>query len=133
MGRTTVSFFLQRELQKFKLPSIKKFALSTYYRRMYKRIPFESGVLADNVSIEDDGIHFRGRQAHYLYRGILMVSPSTGSSWAKFQERKVPTDKQLKYSHEQHPLACAEWGKVTADLEGDAISKEIKNYILSMK
>ena len=133
MGKITVSLFLERELDKFKLPNVKKFALSSFYRRMYKRIPFESGILADIVSIEEDGIHFKGRQAHYLYNGILMVSPTTGSSWAKEHEKKVYANKHLKYSHEQHPLACAEWGKVTADLEGDIISKEVKNYILAMK
>ncbi len=133
MGKITVSVFLEHKLQKFYSPEVKKFALASYYARMYKRIPFGSGLLADNVSIEDDGIHFKSPQAHYLYKGILMVSPKTGSSWAKKHERKVYANKSLRYSKEQHPLACAEWGKVTADLEGDAISKEIKNYILSMR
>ena len=133
MEKTTIPIFLERELLKFKLPAVKKYALTSYYRRMYRRIPFESGILADNVSIEEDGIHFKSPQAHYLYNGILMVSPTTGSSWAKKGERKIPTNKRLKYSKEQHPLACAEWGKVTADLEGDIISKEIKDYILAMK
>lgn len=133
MGKITVSIFLERELQKFKTPAVKKYALESYYRRMYRRIPFESGILADNVSIEEDGIHFKSRYAHYLYNGILMVSPTTGSSWAKKDEKKIYTNKRLKYSMEQHPLACAEWGRVTADLEGDIISKEIKDYILAMK
>lgn len=133
MGRITVSLFLERELHKFKTPAVKKYVLTSFYLRMYRRIPFENGILADNVSIEEDGIHFKSRWAHYLYKGILMVSPTTGSSWAKKHEEKVYTNKRLKYSHEQHPLACAEWGKVTADLEGDIISKEVKNYILAMK
>lgn len=131
--RITVSTFLERELQKFSTPAVKKYALVSWYLRMYRRIPFESGILAGNVTIEDDGIHFKEERAHYLYKGILMVSPTTGSSWAKKHERKTYANKRLKYSKEQHPLACAEWGKVTADLEGDAISKEIKNYILSRK
>lgn len=131
--RKNVSFYLERELQKFKTPAVKRFALASWYRRMYKFIPFESGILADNVFIEDDGIHFKSPQAHYLYRGILMVSPTTGSAWAKKDERKVDASKKLKYSKEQHPLACAEWGKTAADLYGDAISKEIKNYILTHK
>lgn len=133
MRKITVSLFLERELHKFKTPAVKEYALTSFYLRMYRRIPFENGILAGNVSIEEDGIHFKSRWAHYLYKGILMVSPTTGSSWAKSGEEKVPTNKHLKYSHEKHQLACAEWGKVTADLEGDIISKEVKDYILAMK
>lgn len=36
--------------------------------------------------------------AHYLHEGILFVSPTTGSAWAKKNEVKVPTDKELTYA-----------------------------------
>ena len=35
--------------------------------------------------------------ARYLYHGKLMVSPSTGSSYARKNEKKVLTDKLLSY------------------------------------
>ncbi len=133
MADRNVSFYLNQELQKFKTPAVKEFSLVAWYRRMYPYIPFENGILADNISIENDGLHFKNPQARYLYYGMLMVSPTTGSSWAKKDERKVLTNKPLTMSHEQQPLACARWGKVAADLHGDAISREIKNYILSIK
>ena len=37
-------------------------------------------------------------QARYLYYGMLMVSPTTGSSYAKKNEEKVKTDVKLKYN-----------------------------------
>ena len=133
MADRNVSFYLERELQKFKTPTVKNFALAAWYKRMYPYIPFENGILADNVSIEEDGLHFKNPQARYLYYGMLMVSPTTGSAWAKKDERKVLTNKALTMSHEQHPLACAKWGEVAANLHGDVISKEIKEFILSLK
>lgn len=133
MADRNVSFYLERELQKFKTSEVKNFALASWYKRMYPYIPFENGILADNISIEDDGIHFKNPQARYLYYGMLMVSPTTGSAWAKPGERKVLTNKALTMSHEQHPLACAKWGEVAANLHGDVISKEIKEFILSLK
>lgn len=39
-----------------------------------------------------------GPYAHYLHEGILYVSPSTGSAWAKKNEIKIPTGKALKYT-----------------------------------
>lgn len=43
-------------------------------------------------------IDIPGPYAHYLHEGILYVSPTTGSSWAKKNEIKVPTDRELTYA-----------------------------------
>lgn len=43
-------------------------------------------------------VNISGPYAHYLHEGILYVSPTTGSAWAKKNEIKVPTDKELTYA-----------------------------------
>lgn len=43
-------------------------------------------------------IQIPGPYAHYLHEGILYVSPTTGSAWAKRDEIKIPTDKELQYT-----------------------------------
>lgn len=43
-------------------------------------------------------IDIPGPYAHYLHEGILYVSPTTGSAWAKKNEIKVPTGKELTYA-----------------------------------
>ena len=43
-------------------------------------------------------IDIPGPYAHYLHEGILYVSPTTGSAWAKKDEIKVPTDRMLTYA-----------------------------------
>lgn len=43
-------------------------------------------------------IDIPGPYAHYLHEGILYVSPSTGSAWAKWNEIKIPTNKELTYA-----------------------------------
>lgn len=43
-------------------------------------------------------IDIPGPYAHYLHEGILYVSPTTGSAWAKKDEIKVPTDRLLTYT-----------------------------------
>ena len=130
MSKVTISFYLKKNLQEFVAPEAKRAGLVSWYRRMFKFIPFETGLTASNITIEDDGIHFKAPNARFLYYGKLMVSPTTGSPWAKEGEKKYKTNINLKYSKEQHPNACAFWAKVAADLYGDAISKEIKKYIL---
>jgi len=48
--------------------------------------------------IGSGGINIPGPFAHYLHEGILYVSPTTGSAWAKKNEVKVPTGKELNYT-----------------------------------
>ena len=43
-------------------------------------------------------IDIPGPYAHDLHEGILYVSPTTGSAWAKKDEIKVPTDRLLTYA-----------------------------------
>lgn len=43
-------------------------------------------------------IEIPGPAAHYLHEGILYVSPTTGSAWAKKNEVKVPTGQELTYA-----------------------------------
>ena len=43
-------------------------------------------------------IDIPGPYAHYLHEGILYVSPTTGSAWAKRNEIKIPTNKELTYA-----------------------------------
>lgn len=43
-------------------------------------------------------ISIPGPYAHYLNEGILYVSPTTGSAWAKEDEIKIPTGKELTYT-----------------------------------
>ena len=43
-------------------------------------------------------IDIPGPYANYLHEGILYVSPTTGSAWAKKNEIKIPTDQELTYA-----------------------------------
>ncbi len=43
-------------------------------------------------------IDIPGPYAHYLHEGILYVSPTTGSPWAKKDEIKIPTGRELQYT-----------------------------------
>ena len=54
--------------------------------------------MAMDTVIGSGEIDTPGPYAHYLYEGILYVSPTTGSAWAKKNEIKVPTGKELTYA-----------------------------------
>lgn len=61
-----------------------------------------------------------GPYAHYLYEGILYVSPTTGSAWAKKNEIKVPTGKELTYAGA--PMRGKKWfERMKADHKEDIL------------
>lgn len=69
-------------------------------------IPFKTGILRDSGSIASGGgqVIWNTPYAHYMYEGKLMVSPTTGSSWAKKGEQKVYAEpaKTLNYQSDDN-------------------------------
>lgn len=65
-------------------------------------------------------IDIPGPYAHYLYEGVLYVSPTTGSAWAKKNEIKVPTGKALAYAGA--PMRGKKWfERMKADHKDDIL------------
>ena len=65
-------------------------------------------------------INTPGPYAHYLYEGILYVSPTTGSAWAKKNEIKVPTGKEMTYAGA--PMRGKKWfERMKADHKDDIL------------
>ncbi|MFQ7583267.1 MAG: minor capsid protein, partial [[Clostridium] symbiosum] len=73
-----------------------------------------------STGIGSGQIDIPGPYAHYLHEGILYVSPTTGSSWAKKNEIKVPTERELTYAGA--PMRGKKWfDRMKADHRGDII------------
>ena len=65
-------------------------------------------------------IDIPGPYANYLHEGILYVSPTTGSAWAKKNEIKVPTDRELTYAGA--PMRGKKWfERMKADHKDDIL------------
>lgn len=65
-------------------------------------------------------IDIPGPYAHYLHEGILFVDPDTGSSWAKKNAIKIPTDRDLTYAGA--PMRGKKFfDRMKADHKGDVI------------
>ena len=74
-----------------------------------KFVPMRAGALATNVRREGAYIVYGMPYAQYLYHGKLMIDPQTKSAYARKGVRKALTDKNLVFSHAEHPQAQAHW------------------------
>lgn len=84
------------------------------------------GTLREVVDIQDNKIIYQSPYAHYVYKGILYVDPVTGSSFARKDTKKVPTNKNLKY----HTSGTGPyWDKRMVSNDIKEVIKEVEEYI----
>lgn len=64
-----------------------------------------------------------GPQGRFLYEGVVMVDPETGSPWARPGAKKVVTDRPLKYGN---PKATPHWFDTAKENHGKQWVKGVK-------
>lgn len=127
-----------------------KFVDSEVVRLMEDYTPMETGATYKSATISSKigsgEIHQTTPQARFLYYGKVMVSPSTGSAWAKSGEKKVilthsvtsatkngmttsTQAKELSYSQQRHPKAGKMWFEVMKSNHKQDIKRGLKTYL----
>lgn len=72
-------------------------------------VPARNKSLVNRTQVLGNTILYPGPYAQYLYHGMLMVDPDTGSAWARKGAVKVVTGKELTISTAVNPQAQARW------------------------
>ena len=82
---------------------------------MNEYVPEDQGQLIDSSATHSDVLHgelvWATPYARYLYHGVLMVDPKTGSAWAREGQTKVKVspEVQLKFDKLKNPKAGSHW------------------------
>lgn len=89
-------------------------------------IPFDSGMLRKlKTKPSNHEIKYTSPYAKFQYYGKLMLT-KTGSSWARKGEKKVVTNKDLKY----HASGTgARWEQLMLQRRKNDLIKDVQNYI----
>ena len=89
-------------------------------------VPDDQGQLVNSSEIHSDVLHgelvWATPYARYLYHGVLMVDPKTGSAWAREGQKKVVAspEVQLKFDKLKNPKAGSHWcERAYADKHGE--------------
>lgn len=78
-------------------------------------VPDDQGQLVNSSEIHSDVLRgelvWAAPYARYLYHGVLMVDPKTGSAWAREGQTKVVAspEVQLKFDKLKNPKAGSHW------------------------
>ena len=82
---------------------------------MNEYVPEDQGQLIDSSATHSDVLHgelvWATPYARYLYHGVLMVDPKTGSAYAREGQTKVVAspEVQLKFDKLKNPKAGSHW------------------------
>ena len=124
---------VSKHLRKVRAPSFWKYAANEWWKLITPFTPMETGTMSEQVTIKgEEGsglIEYNAPQAHYLYKGELMVDPDTGSSYAKKGAKKVYTGTALVISKERHPLASKEWDKAAEPTQKPKLIDSMQKYV----
>ena len=78
-------------------------------------VPDDQDALVNSSNIHSDILHgklvWATPYARYLYHGVLMVDPKTGSAWAREGQTKVKVSPEvrLKFDKRKNPKAGSHW------------------------
>lgn len=125
------SFHMQEELKKYMTPEVINFGLVSWYRYMFPYIPFVTGTLASLVTVNDSVKTVPMPADEALQSGIreIQSNPDNVIHFRAPYASRQNGGKGFNFTRDLHPLAQAQWEQVAADVHGEQIVNEIKNFV----
>lgn len=116
-------------LSKVRSDAFWQYSTGEWHKLISPYTPMETGITSESVEVRPKEIEYKAPQAHYLYKGKLMIDPETGSSYARKDAKKVYADKDLDLKHNKHPLSSKEWDKAAEPLQKPKLIKAMKKFL----
>lgn len=123
-----VSFYMEKELQRYMTPEAKNFFLCTWYRYMFPYIPFKTGLLASLMDFAEN-INISPEQAMTIGLEAIQNDPRNVIHFRAPYAQRQYEGADLNFTRDLHPLAQANWAQVAADLHGQQIIKEYAAFV----
>jgi hypothetical protein len=125
---------MEKELQKYMTPAAKNYLLCSWYRYMFKYIPFRTGLMASLMDIPEDekerkNIKLSPEEAKQIGLAQIEANPDNVIHFrAPYASRQNEGD-NFNFTRDLHSEAQAHWEQVAADLHGEQIINELKAFI----
>ena len=127
---------MEKELQRYMTPEAKNFFLCTWYRYMFPYIPYKTGLLASLMAVSEDAeqnITISPEQSMMMGLEVIKTDPNNVIHFKAPYADKQYEGTDFNFTRDLHPLAQAHWAQVAADLHGEQIINELKQYIAKEK
>ena len=126
-----VSFYLEKELQRYMTPEAKNVFLCAWYRYMFPYIPFRSGIMASLMDYPKNAESIQLSPDEAMLIGLEMIKndPRNVIHFKAPYSNRQYEGTDFNFTTDMHQLAQAHWAQVAAELHGEEIMKELKLYI----
>lgn len=97
-------------------------------------VPMQEGVLAHNVEVTPEYVHYLSPYAHYQWEGLVygpnipIFENGVIVGWFS-RPNKQPTGKMINYSTEKHSKATRHWNEAMINEKGKEFKQDITNVI----
>lgn len=102
------------------------------FKMMTPYVPFDTGILSQDVEITDKHVRYNQPYAHYMYEGIVygpnipIVQNGVVVGWySRPGIKKSPTGRYMTYDKTHHPLATRHWDEAMMRVQGDSFTKQV--------
>lgn len=134
---------VNKKIEKVITPESQIFVLQTWYRYMFKYIPYDTGALASTYNIKERKRMLPDQAQQMGEQGINADNSGIGTVVFTGKRTRLPAEIRFKapYAHkvyngtymnfkkDMHPNACALWGEVSKNIHGAQIGKEFNEFI----
>lgn len=128
----SVSFYMEKELQKYISPEAKNEFLTIWYKYMFDYIPFRSGIMASLIDFPEDKeaqkeflkTKLTPEQAKEIGLAMIKQDPRNVIHFRAPYSNRQYEGTDFNFTTDMHQLAQAHWAQVAADLHGEEIMKE---------
>ena len=130
-SKKKVSFYMEKELQRYMTPEAKNFFLCTWYRYMFPYIPFKTGLMASLMSLPENAQNINLSPDAAMLIGLEQIQSDPRNIIhfrAPYANRQYKGE-NFNFTRDLHPLAQAHWAQVAAELHGEQIIKEYAAFV----
>jgi hypothetical protein len=124
---------MEKELKRYMTPEAKNFLLCSWYRYMFPYIPFRTGLLASLMAASEEEVKISPEHAMLMGLEAIKSNPNNVIHFKAPYANRQYEGEDFNFTHDLHPLAQAHWAQVAADLHGEQMINELKNYIAKEK
>lgn len=118
-----------------KNPTVMTECHNIFAQYMEPYVPMDEGILAHNISITPDGVHYLSPYAHYQYVGIIygpnipIYENGVIVGWWSPPNKKS-TGRKINYHTDKHSKATREWDKAMLRDKRNAFIKDLSTIII---
>lgn len=109
------------------------------FKMMTPYVPFDTGLLSQDVEVTENYVRYKQPYAHYMYEGLvygpnipIVQNGVVVGFFSRPGIKKSLTGAYINYDKTHHPLATRHWDEAMMRVQGDSFRAQTKKILERM-